>query len=412
MQWILMRIAMISYEYPPYLVGGLGTHCQELARALVQRGNEVFVLSYCMDEGWTHEDHGVTVRHLRFPLPNRKSVYDGSVSEIADLADHLGSLARSTGLGFTPDIIHVHEWIAFMGAKRLTQMLRLPVVLTMHGIWAELIDRLGGHGEKSEVETMEKTSCLEANRVIAVSDAVKRAIVDRFQIAESHIETVPNGFDYTIFTKPAPLSKDLRWRLLKNEGHRLIVFAGRIAPQKGVAGLLRSAPAVLREHPDACYVIAGECEPGPYWDLLKKIESEHALSSRLHFVGKLSRSELADLYGCATLAVVPSAYEPFGYAAAEAMAAGVPVIASEAGGLPEIVEHEKTGLLVPFDPHVPIAYSPGYVGRLASAQCKILGDRNFAEGLGREGQDRSLRLFGIGPMAEKTISIYNGLLAH
>jgi glycosyltransferase involved in cell wall biosynthesis len=408
-----MRIMMVTYEYPPYLFGGLGTHCQQLARGLVRRGHDVFVLSYCLDNEWVCNDEGVSVRYLRFPIPNRKHLYDGTVAEVAILQEQLSALTRDPLLTFAPDVIHVHEWLAYVVAKPLIAHFQKPQVVTLHGLWAEQTRRWGGGPEARAGGQLEKLCCQEADKVIAVSEAVRKWIVENFQLESSRVAVVHNGSNFPAAVDPIDPHSDPVWRALHRGGKKLIVFAGRLVKQKGVAALLNAAPSVLDRHPEACYVVAGDTGAGSnleYIEQLRQLRGDLLLNSRVCFLGKLTATELADLYRFATAAVIPSIYEPFGYAATEAMASGIPVIASDVDGLAEIVDDEKTGLLVRFGNDCPAESSRPFIQALGEAQCRILEDNVLAETIARGGQRKAKDSFGIEPMLDKTISVYEQVL--
>lgn len=405
-----MHIALITFEYPPYRVGGLGTHCQELAGGLVARGHQVEVFSFCMDREWNHDDHGVSVHHLKFPFEDRMSVYDGRTAEIPILAERMTSFVAAQ-MESIPDIIHSHEWIGYMAAQPLSAFLHRPMILTMHGLWLDVLAPWRNHPEYVAIARLEAESCQQASRVIAVSASLKSHILQAFQLPHERVEVIPNGCDSAIFESLNNADEQALWHQLKKEGRRVIVFAGRIGAQKGVVALLSSARLVLERCRDVSYVFAGERNDGPYLDTVYRAIEEFRLSEHAHFVGKLPRHQLADLYHHANLAVIPSNYEPFGYAASEAMLAGVPVVASAVDGLTEIIDHEENGLLVAFDTSDDRRFSRGYTERLAAAQVRLLEDEPFAAALAAKARTKARIAFGRTPMVDRTLNLYAQVLS-
>jgi alpha-maltose-1-phosphate synthase len=411
-----MIVAMITQEYPPYLLGGAATHVQELSRGLARAGHTVHVFSYSTERTFTLQDQGVCVHFLQFPLAGREHQYDGNLRELESLgrmlADHATRFFENSQ---APDIIHAHEWLEFPCAEILRKVFDVPVIVTNHMVWAWMLETLMPHPESGQIIERERDSCRQADKVIAVSRSIKEQIVARYGAVESQVDVVLNGLNPDIFDPENLRQEEIaeeREQLGLNGGDKLVLYAGRLTSQKGVSALLRSALQVLRKRDDVRYAIAGKLEPGGYSDILTKMVVGHPkLKSRVMFLDRVSRERLAVLYGVATLVVVPSVYEPFGYAAVEAMAAGKPVIASNTGGLAEIIEDEKSGLLVPL-----VAMNAGAgiydvdVPKLTSAQLRICDDPKMARLLGKNARERALSLFSVERMIEGVLETYRNAI--
>lgn len=407
-----MNIVMISQEYPPYPVGGTATHVQALIQGLAEPRHSINLFTYSMDRSFSITEHGARIHFFHFPLHDRKHQYDGGVHEVEQvngmLAEHV---KRVLGNGHAPDVLHAHDWVCFGCADRLREFFGAPVVLTMHMVWGAVVESIVRHPQGADVIRMEGDCCRRADKVIAVSQSVKNELVSRYGVGASRVDVVLNGFDPTLFD-PAAISREAveaeRERLGLN-GNKLIVYAGRLSPQKGLVPLLRSAMYVLQERGDVLYAIAGEVEPGEYSDVLRGMARHPKLKDKVIFLNRISRERLALLYKLATLVVVPSLYEPFGYAAVEPMAAGKPVIATGTGGLAEIIENGKSGLLVPL---VKVGSDVGYqvdVQKLAQAQLAILDDPWLANKLGKGAQARVYSRFNTQQMIEGTLHTYHSV---
>jgi len=406
-----MVILMISHEYPPYLVGGKAIHVQELSRGLVRAGHTVHVFSYNMERTFTLQDQGVCVHFLQFPLAGRNHQYDLDLCELVLLNRKLADHARQFFVDKQPpDIIHAHEWIEFGCAELLRADFDGPVVVTNHSVYAWMLENLTPHPESEQVIGHERHASRQADKVIAVSRSIKQEIVSRYRLEDSQVDVVLNGLNADIFDpERAQAELDSEREKIGLGRDKLVVFAGRLTVQKGVSALLRSAMKVLQQRDDVRYAIAGKLEPGGYSDFLTNMVSGHPkLKSRTIFLGRVSRERLAALYGLATLVVVPSIYEPFGYAAVEPMAAGKAVIATNTGGLAEIIEDGKSGLLVPLlRRNAGIGSWDVDVSELVSAKLRILDDPELARRLGACARERALSFFNVDRMVQGTIETYN-----
>jgi glycosyltransferase involved in cell wall biosynthesis len=192
---------------------------------------------------------------------------------------------------------------------------------------------------------------------------------------------------------------------------KIILFAGRLTPQKGITALFKAAEIVIREYPHVRYLLVGEPDYPAAVDMLDSLKQKHRrVMEKTKLLGKLPREQVALLYQIADLAVVPSVYEPFGYAATEAMAAGVPIVATRVGGLAEIIEDARSGLLVPvFEQETGLHEVD--VEALALAQLRVLRDEALAQRLSAAGQERVRTKFSLERMVSGTLTVYRQALA-
>ncbi|MEZ4236684.1 MAG: glycosyltransferase family 4 protein [Myxococcota bacterium] len=315
----------------------------------------------------------------------------------AELADHVAGIGAF-------DVVHAHDlWLA-PAARAIAARFDVPLVLTAHLLhaphrawWGAAID--------PALAALERDALHGADAVIAVSRSMAEAVRTVHDVRPDRVHAVINGFDPAPFSAPAA-----------PEGDR-VVFAGRLDRQKGLTALIEAMARVVRVHPEAELVLAGvaldPASDDPYEaDLSTELGNLLAhfaeLGARTRFAGHLSRPALAALYATARVAVVPSVYEPCGYAAMEAMAAGLPVVATDAGGLAEVVVPGETGLLTPVDrrsePH------QVQVAPLADAILELLDHPERAAAMGAAGRDRAARAFGRRAMARATREVYAATL--
>ncbi len=246
------------------------------------------------------------------------------------------------------DLIHNHDWLTAFAAIALKHKHRLPLVTTIHAT-----ERGRGrgylHGEQSErINDAEWRLTYESWRVICCAQFMAAELDAYFQTPENKIDIIPNGVDPSPFLalEGEDLS-ELRSRYARPE-EKIVLYVGRLVYEKGIEILVRSAPMVLAQVPEAKFVIAGK---GPELERMRELVQAMGLTDKVYLPGFISDEDRNRLYKVADCAVFPSLYEPFGIVALEAMAAGAPVVASEVGGLKEVVRHAETGITVyPGDP--------------------------------------------------------------
>lgn len=415
----MLHVYLVTPQYPPRpgsgtsisAVGGLFTHAHELFTGLDRAGCAAVVFTPALDtptdvDGRIHRvAPSAHTMGLPQPVPGVPSA-DQLASYAEDLLAHVA--AASSHTGGPPAVIHCHDFFLFPACAALRAQHGAPVVLTMH--LPRAFDAIWGEDVPSELVELERAACREADAIIAVSSSLADALHTSTGVPRERIFVVPNGFDPAPFAPPsdrAAIARD-RARLELAPTDRVVLYAGRLTGQKGIVALVESAAQVLAEEPHALFLLAGD---GIGDNDLREVHAVErflaarpAVAARVRRLGDVPRAELPRLYHVAELAVVPSLYEPFGYAAVEAMAAEVPVVATATGGLAEIIEHERTGLLVPIDrsalPHrVDVA-------ALAQAQLRLLGDPGLRSQLGRAGRARVLETYGLDQMVRATLAVY------
>ncbi len=341
-----MRVLMLSWEYPPHVVGGLGQHVADLAPALARMGVEVHVVTPMRQGGDSRTDTGTLHVH-RVPV----SAFGAPdfVGEARLTNDVLASYCQGLLDSHGPfDLIHNHDWLTAMAAKTLKLDNRLPMVATVHAT-----ERGRGRGNLSgaqphAINDIEWELTFEAWRVIVCTEYMRYELGAYFQTPADKIDVIPNGVSTEAFDtlEGVDLAEFRSHYALPEE--KIVFHVGRIVYEKGIETLIRSVPIVLAHVPEAKFIIAGR---GPELEAMRALVASMHLEHKVLLLGFVSTEDRNRLFKVADCAVFPSLYEPFGIVALEGMAARVPVVVSEVGGLKEVVTHGETGITVyPGDP--------------------------------------------------------------
>jgi len=348
-------VIMLSWEYPPHLVGGLARHVHALSRELVRQGVSVHVL--------TRSGPGLPAEALEDGVwVHRVTPVMGEPADFRLWANHLNFAMLEAGIRLiqrlgSPVIIHAHDWLVAQAARGLKHLFHAPMVATIHA--TEHGRNRGIHDPGQQyINDVEWWLTYEAWRLIVCSESMRREVKHLFGLADDKVAVIPNGIDLPNAAPAPPRAQ------FAAPGERLLFQIGRMVPEKG-AGVLLEAAAALRQRHDLRLVLAGT---GPYRADLERRAQALGIADRVNFAGYVPDSVAQALFSYADVAVVPSIYEPFGIVALEAMAAGAPLVASDVGGLSDIVEHGVNGLKA----------APGDVQSLTEQIDRLLTDRNLA----------------------------------
>ena len=288
-------------------------------------------------------------------------------------------------------VLHTHSFSAGLtGALAVPLARSTRLVATVHNYPP------GGDGmraARSRDRWAVRLLLRHASRLITVSDALRRDLLAvRPDLAQRTL-TISNGVD--IRSEPAESAKQTRPSLGVSSETPLVGMIARLAPQKGIEPFIQAAKQVLRHCPHAHFVLAGD---GPLNERAHALRRELDLSDRLHLIGEVESAR--DLISSLDLLVVASISEGSSVVAMEAMALGKPVVATSAGGVPEVVADGETGLLV----------TPGDATALSTAICTLLNDRQRAGEMGERGRRRAAERFDVRNMVEQTQKVYADLL--
>ncbi len=376
-----MRVLQLSWEHPPVVYGGLGRHVGALSAALAQAGHEVTVVTQAGAGAPAQERTADGVRVLRVP-DDPPLVPRSDLMAWVLAFDH--ALLRTAIASGPYDVVHAHDWLVAHAAAACKSVLGLPLVATVHATEAGRHQGWLTSELSTAIHSTEWWLTYEARRVITCSAAMRWEVTRLFDLPPDSVDVVPNGVESALWSsRRGPRGPD----------GPLLVCAARLEYEKGVHVLLRALPRLRRRHPGLHLVIAGT---GTYEAELRALARSLRLGRGVSFTGRLATAELAALLGRASVAVVPSIYEPFGMVALEAAAAGAPLVVSDVGGLHELVEDGVDGVRVP----------PGDVGALADAVGGLLADEVRAGRLARTARQRARSEHIWAAVAARTAEVY------
>jgi glycogen(starch) synthase len=369
-----MKVAMIGWEYPPFTVGGLGTHCFGLTRSLANMGVKVDFYMPQTKHGATSDNHNLAIKEVGettvFPYDRPES--NEIAGQFFDAVSRYNTLVVSKVKG-RYNVIHCHDWLTIQASIALKDLLGIPLVLTVH---STEYDRSGGLHPNQWFIDIEREGMEKADRIIAVSQGTKRTIIEKYGIDPDKISVIYNAV--------YPISE--------GEKQKLVLFLGRLTIQKGADVFLRAAKKVTEFEPGVRFVVAGAGDLLP--DLINQAV-ELGISNRVIFTDRLTDDEMKHMYGIASVYVMPSISEPFGITALEAISAGTPTIASKTAG---VCETFHNCLKVDF----------WDADEIANKIISLLRYESLSKTLTENGK-QEIELFTWDNVAEKTLDVYNGL---
>ena len=384
-----MRIAMFSWEtLHSHAVGGIAAHVTELAAALQRRGHELHVFTRPgFGSGGVSQIDGVWYHYCPHNL-NRSFV-----DEIQDMCRsfvwHFIQTEDYIG-GF--DVIHAHDWLASNAVVWIKQSRPLHrAVLTMHSTEYGRSGNVFWHGLSARIRDHERHGTYCADRVIAVSHALKGELMWMYNLPDWKCWVIYNGVPvskYNGFIDPAEVKR----RYGIGPLDPTVLFSGRLAVQKGPDLLLEALPGLLGHHHGAKFVFVGD---GHMRGALEYRARHLGVAHATRFLGYRNSAELVDLYKACDVVCLPSRNEPFGITALEGWAAGKPVVASQVGGPNEFVWHNVNGLKI-----YPQVESVGWgIGTLFT-------NFEWARWMGANGRRAAETTFTWDIIAEKTEQCY------
>ncbi|PMC71767.1 glycogen synthase [Corynebacterium aurimucosum] len=384
-----MRAGIFSKEYPPEIYGGAGVHVAELTRFM----REIIDVSvHCMGSERDEKDvfvHGV----------------DPALKDANAALQALSTGLRMANAASGIDVAHSHTWYTGLGGHLASRLYGIPHVVTAHSLephrpWKR--EQLGGGYEVSSWS--EKNAMEYADAVIAVSAGMKDSILDAYpRIDADKVHVVLNGIDTQVWQPGESAVLD---KLGVDKQRPVVAFVGRITRQKGVKHLLKAAQSfdediqlVLCAGAPDTPEIAAETEA-----LVEELRSKR--DGVFWVKDMLSREEIKQVYSGADVFVCPSIYEPLGIVNLEAMACGTAVVASNVGGIPEVVVDGETGVLVNYD----AADEATFEADLAAAVNRVAADKELTQRFGSAGRQRAIDAFSWATIAQQTVDIYRSLM--
>ena len=395
-----MRVDILSKEYPPEIYGGAGVHVAELVRALRAGGAvETVVRAF-----GAPRDEPATFSYADLdPLAGTNAALRTFGVDLAIANDCAGA-----------DLVHSHTWYANLAGHLASLLHGVPHVLTAHSLeplrpWKA--EQLGGGYALSG--WAERTSYEAAAAVIAVSSAMRDDVLRAYPAVDpAKVHTVHNGIDTEQWR---PVQDPDRVRELGVDPDRpSVVFVGRITRQKGLPYFLR---AVADLPPEVQVVLCAGAPDTP--EIAAEVEGlvddlRQSRSGIVWIAEMLPRADVVALLSNATAFACPSVYEPLGIVNLEAMACEAAVVATATGGIPEVVQHGSTGLLVPIEQATDGTGTPldpeRYVADFAAALHEVVADPDRARAMGEAGRRRAIEAFSWAAIADRTVEIYRSLL--
>jgi alpha-maltose-1-phosphate synthase len=311
------------------------------------------------------------------------------------------------------DIVHCHTWYSHLAGCLLKPLLGARLVLTTHSLephrpWK--VEQLGTAYHASS--WIERTAYQNADGIIAVSESMRRDVHTLYDVSSEKVRVIYNGIDVQQY-KPAPNPAVLQSYHI-DPTIPFVLFVGRITRQKGIMHLV-NAIKYLRPGVQVVLCAGAPDTPALGEEMATRVEQAgHGSSNRIIWVPQvLPREDVIVLYTHASVFVCPSVYEPFGIINLEAMACETPVVASAVGGIPEVVVHGETGLLVPYEPVSPYDFEPKapeqFSRDLAAAVNRLFDDPRTMQEMGRKARERVKRSFSWASIAQRTLEFYREL---
>ena len=365
-----MKIAMLGWEYPPFKVGGLGTHCYGLTRSLADKNVKVDFYMPKTKHAVSNDKENLTIIEVGeteiFPYdrPDDKELSGQFFESVYRYNDLLVQKVKGKY-----DAIHCHDWLTMKAGVLLKEKMGVPLVVTVH---STEYDRSAWLFPNEWFINIEREGMEKADRIITVSHFTKRILVERYGINPDKIRVVHNAV----------------YPIGEGEKQRIVLFLGRLTIQKGPEFFLKAAKKVL-EKEDCRFVIAGD------GDMLPRLINqaiELGISNKVIFTGLLTEDEVKHIYRISSVYVMPSVSEPFGITALEAISAGTPTIVSKTTGVSEAFHN---CLKVDF----------WDVDEMANKIIALLRYDPLRRTLANEAK-REIKLFTWDRVADKTLSVY------
>lgn len=398
------KALLLTNEYPPHVYGGAGVHVEFLSRELAKLLS-VEVRAF----GSQHVDDGA----LR--VRGYESQWVGEDTP-ARLRGVFSAMARCVDFAATPvdaDVAHCHTWYSHLAGLFIQQVYSIPLAVTVHSLeplrpWKR--EQLGGGYDLSC--WVEGAALRSADAVIAVSRGTRDDVLRVTEAPPERVHVIHNGIDSSLYRRVAETTALARYGVGLDRPY--VLFVGRITRQKGIIHLVRALDAI---DPAARIVLCAGSPDTPEiaQEMRDAVARVRARREGVIWIQEMApRDELVQLYSHASVFCCPSIYEPFGIINLEAMACETPVVASDVGGIPEVVVDGETGILVPlalesaspYEPVDPAAYSRD----LARGINRLLANEPLAKRMGAAGRARVEAHFGWDVIARQTAELYGSLI--
>jgi glycogen synthase len=388
-----VKVLLVSWEYPPVVIGGLGRHVHHLATALAAAGHDVVVLGRrpADTDPLTHPSTDEVVDGVRVVAaaqdPHEFSFATDMMAWTLAMGHSMvraGLTLPTGGRPWRPDVVHAHDWLVAHPAIALAEFFDVPLVSTLHATEAGRHSGWVSGPISRQVYAIESWLARESDSLITCSASMSDEITELFGPGLSEIRVIPNGIDAA------------RWPFARRRprtGAARLLYLGRLEYEKGIHDAIAALPRIRRTHPGTTLTVAGD---GTQQQWLVEQARKHKVRKAVTFAGRLDHDELVDALHAADAAVLPSHYEPFGIVALEAAATGAPLVTSTAGGLAEAVIDGRTG----------VSFAPRDVAGLAAAVRTVLDDPAAAQQRAIAARERLTSDFAWQTVAAQTAQVY------
>ncbi|GGC51857.1 glycosyltransferase family 4 protein [Hoyosella rhizosphaerae] len=385
-----MKILIISWEYPPVVVGGLGRHVHNLAIHLASAGHDVVVLSRQPSgtDSTTHPTTDTVTENVRVIAVAEDPPHLIFEEDMLAWTLAMGHAMVRHGLSllgsWQPDVIHAHDWLVAHPAIALAQHSGAPLVATIHATEAGRHSGWISGKINRQVHSVEWWLANSADAVITCSQSMRDEVVSLFGPALAVTTVIHNGIDTGTWTFQ---------QRSQRTGPATLLFAGRLEYEKGVHDAIAALADVRKTHPGTILLVAGT---GTQRAWLEQEAIANKVDNAIVFLGSLNHDELLTYLHRADAILLPSRYEPFGIVALEAAASGTPLITSTAGGLGEAVIDGVTGRTFP----------PGDVTALTSAIRNMLDEPELTQKMATAARERLTTEFEWSAVTDTTLAVY------
>jgi glycogen synthase len=387
-----MKVLMVSWEYPPVVVGGLGRHVYHLATALAGAGHDVVVLSRRPSgtDPSTHPSTDEVSKGVRVVAaaqdPHEFDFGTDMMAWTLAMGHSMirAGLALNTRGDWRPDVVHAHDWLVAHPAIALAEFFDVPLVSTIHATEAGRHTGWVSGPISRQVHAVESWLVRESDSLVACSASMSDEITELFGPGLAEIRVIRNGIETA------------RWPFATRRprhGPAQLLYLGRLEYEKGIHDAIAALPRIRRTHPGTTLTVAGD---GTQYQWLIEQARKYKVLKATTFVGRLDHEQLVALLHAADAVVLPSHYEPFGIVALEAAATGTPLVTSNVGGLGEAVINGETG----------VSFAPRDIAGLAAAVRVVLDDPDAAQRRAIAARERLTSDFDWHTVAGETAQVY------
>lgn len=327
-----MKVAMIGWEFPPFMAGGLGIHCLELTTQLARMGVDIdFYMPHMAVEGDLRvADHHKHLRIHEVEAEPGMSPYGDSSKRGYDAAFNEAVWQYNLRVvdafaSHDADVVHAHDWITYQAAVEIKRRTGKPLVWSCH---STEYDRSAGFFPQNWIIDLERDAVRQADVVIAVSELTRKQLIDRYGADPGKVVAIHNGVDFSKWSDHS--DRDY------THPSKVVLYLSRVSRQKGPMSFIRAAKRVLDRDRSVRFVVAGKGEMVP--EMIQYCLA-NGIMENVSFTGFVPDSEAQKLYESADVYVLPSVSEPFGISVLEAMTSGCPTIVSKTTGVGEALTH-------------------------------------------------------------------------